>query len=212
MIEHVTDLLGAYVDGELHGLRLRQVEDHLARCAACCKELAELRSLSTLLQETIPSEAFTPTDRFVANLTLNLPRRPETAPRRKPLEFMWWLVPVGVLGAWIFLQTVITVTTVVSTANLTGLFGHAAAWLQQSGSDQSLWFSAGMGLFGNHVQGDSRTVLDLLNDFSIFGMNVTMQLVWQGGIALVYWFWLGLWWNRRRAVATPRLPHLPSHL
>ena len=209
MIEHVTDLLGAYLDGELHSLRLRQVEDHLAKCAACRKELAELRGLSTLLQKSIPSDAFTPTDRFVANLTLNLPRRPETAPRRKPLEFIWWLVPIGVLGAWLFLQTVVTVSTLITTADLTGLFGNSVAWLQP-GSQQSLWFSASMGLFGNQIQGNGRTALDLLNNFSLFGSGIIMQLVWQAGIALVYWIWLGLWWNRRRAVVMPRLPNMPS--
>jgi hypothetical protein len=210
MIEHVTDLLGAYLDGELRGLRLHQVEDHLSKCAACRTELEELRSLSMLLQETIPAEAFTPTDRFVANLSLTLPRRPEANPVRKPLEFLWWAVPAGVLGAWVFLQTVITVSTLVSTADLTGLFGNAATWLQ-NGSQQSLWFSASMSLFGNQVQGSGQTVLDLLNDFSVFGSSLIMQLVWQAGIALVYWVWLGLWWNRRRAVATPRLSKMPSH-
>ena len=210
MIEHVADLLGAYLDGELHGLRLRQVEDHLAKCAACRKELAELCGLSTLLQESLPTEAFTPTDRFVANLALTLPRRPVTVPSRKPLEFIWWLVPVGVLGAWVFLQTVITVSTLVSTADLTGLFGNAAAWLQNTPLN-TLWFSASMGLFGNQIQGSGRTTLDLLNDFSIFGSTITMQLVLQAGIALLYWVWLGLWWNRRRAIATPGLPNMASH-
>jgi len=209
MIEHITDLLGAYLDGELHGLRLRQVEDHLKKCAACRKELAELRGLSTLLQETIPTEAFTPTDRFVSNLMLNLPRRTETVSSRKPIGFVWWLVPVGVMGAWIFLRTVVTVSTLVSTADLTGLFGNAAAWLQ-SGPLNSLWFSAGMGLFGNQVQGSGRTALDLLNNFSVFGSSIIMQLAWQAAIALVYWVWLGLWWNRRRGIPAPGLANMAS--
>ena len=210
MIEHVTELLGAYLDGELRGLRLHQVEEHLEKCKACQKELKVLRGLSTLLQETIPAEDFTSTERFISNLTLSLPRRPEAVPRRKPLEILWWLVPAGVLGAWVFLQTVITVSTLVSTADLTGLFGNAVAWLQ-SGSQQSLWFSASMSLFGNHIHGNERTALDLLNGLSIFGSSLTMQLVWQAGIAMVYWVWLGLWWTRRRVAAAPRLPQSPYH-
>lgn len=83
MIEHVTDLLGAYLDGELHGLRLRQVEEHLTRCAACRQELEQLRGLSALLQESLPVESFTPAERFAANLALRLPRRPEVQPARK---------------------------------------------------------------------------------------------------------------------------------
>jgi hypothetical protein len=210
MIEHATELLGAYLDGELRGLRLHQVEEHLAKCKACQKELEELRGLSKLLQETVPAEAFTPTDRFVANLALNLPRRTEAKPTRKPLEFIWWLVPAGVLGTWVFLQTVMTVSTLISTANLTGLLGNATAWLK-NGSQQSLWFSASMGLFGNHLSGSGRTTLDVLNGLSVFGSSILMQLVWQAGIALVYWVWLGLWWTRRRAAVTPRLPQSPSH-
>ncbi len=135
MIEHVTDLLGAYLDGELHGLRLRQVEEHLEKCAACRKELAEMRHLSTLLQESYPVEAFMPADRFAANMVLRLsgqeesrrlPRQAGTAPSRKPLDFIWWLVPAGMLGAWVFVQAVFTVSSLVSTADLAGLFGNTS--------------------------------------------------------------------------------------
>jgi anti-sigma factor RsiW len=35
MDEHVHAWLEAYHDGELHGRRLEQVEDHLARCVEC---------------------------------------------------------------------------------------------------------------------------------------------------------------------------------
>jgi hypothetical protein len=210
MIEHATELLGAYLDGELRGLRLHQVEEHLTKCKACQKELEELRGLSKLLQETVPAEAFTPTDRFVANLALNLPRRPEANSVRKPLEFLWWAVPAGVLGVWVFLQTVVTVSTLISTADLTGMFGNAAAWLQ-NGSQNAAWFSASMSLFGNQIHSNERTALALLNDLSIFGSSLTIQLVWQAGIALVYWAWLAIWWTRRRTIAAPRLPGSPSH-
>jgi len=217
MIEHATDLLGAYVDGELQGPRLRQVEEHLKKCTGCRKELAELRRLSSLLQATVPMEDFTPADQFAANMVLRLsaqdaklgrPRRAGVAPSHKPTDFIWWLVPVGVLGAWIFIQAVFTVSTVVSTADLTGLLGNSAAWLG-GGSGQSLWFSTTMSVFGNQIQGSSRTLLDLLNGFSVFGSSVFIQLLVQAGIALVYWIWLGLWWNRRKAA--PQLPAMPLH-
>ena len=50
MIEHVNEWLGAYLDGELRGLRLRQVESHLAECSVCHSELESLRNLSALLR------------------------------------------------------------------------------------------------------------------------------------------------------------------
>ena len=219
MIEHVTDLLGAYLDGELRGLRLHQVEEHLAKCAACRTELEELRGLSTLLQETVPAGAFTPTERFVSNLALrlnaqdaaiNLLHRPEATPHRKPMEILWWLVPAGVLGAWVFLQAVTTVSTLVSTADLTGLFGNAATWLQ-NGSQNAVWFSASMSLFGNHLSGNGRSLLDVLNGLSIFGSSLTIQLAWQGGIGLLLWGWLAFWWSRQRTVSHPGSLHASSH-
>jgi hypothetical protein len=202
MIEHVTEWLSAYLDGELRGLRLRQVEVHLSECAACRSELIKLRNLSALLKDTAPGEIFMPTERFVTNLTLNLPRRLEVRQRRSATEIVWWLVPVAVLGAWIFTQTVLTVSTLVSTANLTGLFGNAAAWLQ-SGPQHAEWFSATLSLFGNNLSGNARTLLDVLDDLSIFRLSFTAQLAWQAGIGLLYWIWLAVWWSRRRAMANP---------
>jgi hypothetical protein len=219
MIEHVTDLLGPYLDGELHGLRLQRVEDHLAGCTTCRKELEELRQLSGLLQKSFTTESFMPADKFVANMVLRLsaqsatrrqPRREETSPDRKPLSLLWWLAPVGVLGAFYFVQTVFILSSLVSTANLTGLLGNATAWLQ-SGSQQSLWFTATMNLFGGQIHGSSQTALDLLNDFSVIGSNVFVQLLWQAGIALAYWAWLAMWWRRRKSAQEPSLPGMPLH-
>jgi len=202
MIEHVTEWLGAYLDGELRGLRLRQVEDHLLECAACHTELEDLRSLSKLLKDTVPAGTLTPTERFVTNLTLNLPRRPEAPQYQKAAEILWRLVPVAVLGAWIFTQTVLAVSTLVSTANLTGLFGNAAAWLQ-SGPQHTEWFSATLSLFGSNLSGNARALLDVLDDLSIFRLSFTTQLAWQAVIGVLYWIWLAVWWNRRRTITNP---------
>lgn len=210
MIEHVTEWLSAYLDGELRGLRLRQVEAHLTECVACRSELIELRNLSALLKGTVPAETFTSSERFVINLILNLPRHPEARQRRPVTEIVWWLVPVAVLGAWIFTQTVLAVSTLVSTANLTGLFGNAAAWLQ-SGPQHAEWFSATLSLFGNNLSGNARTLLDVLDDLSIFRLSFAAQLAWQAGIGLLYWIWLAVWWTRRRTAANPHFPQAPSH-
>lgn len=218
MTEHVTDLLGAYVDGELHGLRLRQVEEHLAKCAGCRKELTELRGLSSLLQKSVPMEAFTPADKFAANMVLqlsaqsartNTPRQAASAQPQKPLNWLWWLAPVGVLGAWVFAQAIFTLVSFLSTANAAGLLGNVTAWLQTAPS-QSLWFSASMSLFGGQLSGTSKTVLDVLNDISVTGASLIIQLAFQIGIALAYWAWLGLWWRRKTAPAAS-LPEMPLH-
>jgi hypothetical protein len=220
MIEHVSDLLGAYLDGELHGLRLRQVEDHLGKCNACRKELAELQHLSTLLQESLPASKFTTTDRFAANLALRLntqevarkqaSRMATVSSRRKPLEILGWLVPVGMLGAWVIIQLFFTASSLVSTANLAGLSGDSTAWLQ-AGSQQSLWYSASLGLFGNQLQGVSLEALSWLNGFSVLGADILTQLFLQVVIALIYWLWLGLWWKRSRKASVLSVAPAPSH-
>jgi hypothetical protein len=210
MTEHVTEWLSAYLDGELRGLRLRQVEAHLAECATCRSDLIELRELSALLKGNVPAETFTSTEHFVANLTLGLPRRPEIHHRRPVTEIVWWLAPVAVLGAWIFTQTVLTVSTLVSAADLTGLFGNAAAWLQ-NGSQHTEWFTATFSLFGNNLNGSARTLLGVLDSLSILRLNFTAQLVWQAAIALLYIAWLVFWWAYRRTMANLPFPQVPSH-
>jgi anti-sigma factor RsiW len=50
MEDEIRGLLPLYYDGELSGEAARRVELHLAGCAACRAELAELRELSLMLQ------------------------------------------------------------------------------------------------------------------------------------------------------------------
>ena len=103
MTEHVTEWLNAFQDGELNGPRLRQVQDHLARCAACRAELKELQSLSQMLKEADPAVADQPADRFIAELTLMLPRRDGgTASLSERENIGWWLAPAGAVAAWAF--------------------------------------------------------------------------------------------------------------
>ncbi len=219
MIEHVTDLLGAYVDGELHGLRLRQVEEHLSGCTACRKELEELRALSSLLQKSVPMEAFTPADKFAANMVLqlsaqsaraNAPRRATPAQPQKPLSFVWWLAPVGVLGAWVIAQAIFSLGSILSAANATGLLNNSLTWISTA-PQQSLWFSASMSLFGGQLSGASKSVLDVLNDVSVTGVSLIIQLALQIGIALAYWTWLALWWRQRKTAQPAALPEMPLH-
>ena len=86
MNQHVTPWLGAYHDGELKGLRLRQVEAHLAQCAACRVDLEKLQALGALLQESPAATGLMPPDRFVAQVGLRLPRRPTQPAWQRALE------------------------------------------------------------------------------------------------------------------------------
>jgi hypothetical protein len=192
MHEEMQSLLTAYMDGELHGWRLQQMDAHLAACEVCRNELIEMRQLSDLVR-TSPAPEFLPVDRFVSNLTLNLPRLPKHDLPAKGTTWVWWLVPAGLLGAWFFMQTVFTLTDVVTTANLTGLLGHASSWL--GGGQDAIWFHAASSMFGRQVV--TLPSISLLNNMSIFGANLLSGLFWEAVIGLLYCSWLVIWLLRR---------------
>lgn len=194
MPEHVTQWLGAYHDGELHGARLRQVEDHLAECAHCQAELEGMRSLSTLLKETAPEADFLSSERFAANLALRLPRQPETPqPRSKALEIGWWLVPLGTLGMWLFIQVTFSLRSAILFVADAGLLGSNLAWMQGN-SPQMGWFAAATNLFGNQVGLAGQVALSALNDAHWFITQAVGSLLPQVLLAVLYLGWLAAWW------------------
>lgn len=194
MHEDMRTLVNAYLDGELHGWRLLEMQTHLASCAACRNELSELRLVSNLLQAD-PAPELPLAERFVSQLTLSLPRPVPLRDRHpKPGSLSGWLVPAGLFGAWFFVQTVFTLTNVITAANMTGLLGHADRWL--GSGQESIWFSAVTSLFGGQAVGAQPTLF-LLNNVSVFGANLLSGFLWQAVIVLLYWAWLSIWWLGR---------------
>jgi anti-sigma factor RsiW len=192
MHENMRALLNAYLDSELTGRRLLEMEAHLGSCTACRDELNELRRVSELLQAD-PAPEFTPTDRFVSQLTLSLPRRPLHEQPVRLASPAWWLVPTAILGAWFFVRTVFTLTDMVGALNVTGLLGHASAWL--GSGQQTVWFSTLTGLVGRQAA-FAMPSLSLLNDVGVAGASVMGGFLWQALIVLLYWGWLFYWWLR----------------
>jgi len=197
MTEHVTTWLGAYHDGELRGLRLRQVEAHLAQCATCREDLERLRALATLLQESPAAENLMPPERFVAQVGLQLPRRPERSARQRALETGWRLVPLGLLGTWAFVQAVFAVAGGVLVALRMGLGGDVVAGLLPA-SQQGLSLSEIFSLSGASLGDVGRMMLRLLGNGGPLGWGVTLNLVSLFVIGLLYWSWLASWWARRQ--------------
>jgi hypothetical protein len=197
MPKHVTEWLGAYHDGELNSARMRQVEQHLAECAECQAELDGMQDLSRLLRETAPADEFIPTERFVANLILNLPRRPEQPQPRKMLEIGWWLIPVGLLGTWVFVHITSSLSSVVMATVDAGLFGNNLSWLQGN-PRQMEWFAMVMNLFGNQIGFTGRVILSELNDASLFVAELTGHYLWQVFLTVSYLGWLVAWWLRHQ--------------
>lgn len=104
MSDHVVAWLGRDLDDELHGMHLRKVEAHLEECADCRRELAQLISLSSLLQEY---PAFVPTTspaRFRAQVALKLPARDKSLNWGALLRWCWLAIPPLLLLAIAFAQ------------------------------------------------------------------------------------------------------------
>jgi anti-sigma factor RsiW len=196
MCEDMRALLNAYLDGELSGWRLLQVQNHLASCASCREELRELRLVSDLLQAA-PAPEFVPAERFVANLTLSLPRRPITSHLKRGPTLVWWLAPVALIGLWYFIQTVITLSGAVSLVAQSGLLAKGTAWLS-TGSQHTAWFSAVTDLFHGQAGTGTASTLSIADQVTLLGNSLLNQLFWQAVVALLYWVWMAAWWLRTR--------------
>jgi hypothetical protein len=68
-----------------------------------------------------------PPERFVAQVGLRLPRRPERSLWQRALLAAWRLTPVILLGAWVFLQTVLIVVGILRVTLGLGPGGELAA-------------------------------------------------------------------------------------
>ena len=196
MTEHVKQWLNAYLDGELRGAYIDRVESHLAECAECSAELDGLRKLSSLLRDTAPVGDFISTERFVSNLTLNLPRQPEHSQPRKILEIGWWLTPVGILGTWLFLQVTFLLSRLVLTASDAGLLGNTFA-VFKGNAPQAQWLEILTELFGSQP-GFNQTVISTLNNADLFVQSQGSAFIWQALLAIIYLVWLASWWFRQQ--------------
>lgn len=201
MANHVSEWLGAYHDGELHGARLRQVERHLAECTACRAELDEIQSISNLLQLPEPIEDFLPTERFVANLALRLPRQVEQTPTHPALKTIWWSVPLGLLGIYLCVAITQWLSSLLTLAVDSGLFNGNLAWL--GGHPRQMgWFATAQNLFGGQLGGLGLEILAWLNDANLYIVQLAGNLMPYVILGAGYLGWLAIWWLRNQAQPT----------
>ncbi|MDY6876884.1 MAG: zf-HC2 domain-containing protein [Chloroflexota bacterium] len=197
MTEHVTAWLGAYYDGELRGLRLRQVETHLAQCETCRTELKTLQALTALLPESPAAEGITSPDRFVSQVEIRLSRRPMQAAWKRTLETGWQLAPVGLLGAWAFGRAVFLVTRVVMGALRMGLGSDIVAGLLPA-AQQRPWLAEVFGLSNPGLNDIGQIMLRMLSNGGPLGWGITLNLALSVVIGLLYCSWLASWWARHQ--------------
>ena len=169
MDEHVHAWLEAYHDGELHGRRLQQVENHLVSCMECRAEWEGLQNLSALLQGSPPPTNLMPPERFVAQVGLRLPRQQEKAGKQTAFRVSWQIVPFGLFGMWVFAQALFIVIGLI----LLGL-------------------SFGLGDFLG------LSVLVTLDRGELLvwslGLNIGLSMV----LGVLYLSWLASWWVDRQ--------------
>ena len=191
MSNHMTEWLSAYLDGELRGSRLHQVEEHLAACEACRAELQSLQGLSAALHEVSAPE-FTSSERFAAQVNLRLPHELPKASKRRVQEAGWWMIPVSLLAVWVLINTSAVVGDVISAAKELGLLNSVPAWLIPASSSGAIW-SGTLGQLGI-LSGDG---LEWAETTEAFTRNTLPQLTWQVSIALLYLGWIAIWWARQ---------------
>jgi len=191
MSNHITEWLSAYLDGELKGRKRHQVKEHLAECGTCRAEFESLQGLSILLQQ-VPAVEFTSNERFVSQVNLRLPQRQVKSTTTRVIEVGWWMIPIGLLTAWIFLNTAIFINEIVSTADNFGLLDSASALLVADPSDNAVW-TAGLGQAGL-LEGDS---LQWAESTESLTRNVLPQSIGQVSIAILYLAWIAIWWARQ---------------
>ena len=187
--DHILELLGAYIDGELQGGQLRKVEAHLAECQSCLEEYYTLQALSATLHEAQMPDFPSP-EHFAADVALRLPRVPVKPIRTKALEVGWWLVPVGLIAAWIFVSTTILVSNVITAAGDFGLLNSASAWL--IAGSPGAGYSAFLGQIGFLGEGN----LEWLTFSESFTRSFVSSIFWQISIAMLYLSWFAIWWAR----------------
>lgn len=190
MSDHVMEWLNAYLDGEVHGSRLQYIETHLAECDACRAELASLEKLSDLLQEA-PAAEFTPPERLAAQVRLRLPRQKTATVRNRLIEIGWWMIPVALLGIWIFVNTSFFIYDMLSVADGLGWPTNISGWSIFNSWSAADWSSM-LGRLGV-LRGNSLALAISTESFTRVSLP---QIILQVSIALLYLSWMAIWWMR----------------
>jgi predicted anti-sigma-YlaC factor YlaD len=191
MSDHVSEWLNAYHDGELRGNRLHHVEEHVAECKLCQAELESLEGLSNVLHE-VPVPEFVPVEKFATQVNLRLPHKQTQVVGKQIVEVGWWMIPVGLVGAWIFVTTSAILGDVLSTASHFGLLSGISSWIS-AGPLNDVYLSASLGQAGV-LNGNSLSWAEATETLTRISLP---QIILQISIAVLYLSWLAIWWARR---------------
>jgi hypothetical protein len=110
------------------------------------------------------------------------------------------MIPVGLVGSWIFIGTSLFVTEILSVANNLGLLVGVSDWLAFGSASQSYW-SAALGQFGV-LSGNS---LDWAISTEALTRSSLPQLMLLVSTAILYLAWMAIWLARRQRQGQGRL-------
>jgi len=201
MMDHVLDWLQAYHDGELQGQKAHWVEAHLSYCESCRAELEALQAFSSLLQLSPPAPDLLHSESFVARVvqaTSEPSLRPAPAALKRALETGWYLIPVGLIGAWLFVQTAYIVVALILLAQSAPATAQLFPFTLPPIFDVS-WLAVEQCLAGSGLE----VLRCAAGHVASFGGAVVLGFGPLVGIALLYSAWVAAWWvGRRRCVAS----------
>ncbi len=192
-MDHVTDFLGAYLDGELRVSQAERIEKHLEMCALCRLELTELTKLNNLLQDTVSTPTMKSEDQFVADVGLLLRRQPESSTWERVLLTGWKAIPVGLATTWIFIQTSLIIMSCVYILSLV-VPGIAGIEHLLAASTPPVWSNALWGITQPWITQILEAVTELLHLDIHIHWNISVFLVLPFVIGTLYVCWLASWW------------------
>jgi len=189
--QHVTRWLPAYHDNELPAWRRHTVAAHLARCAGCRAELADMVMLSRWLHADDVAVRGLSTEQFVNQVNLQLPRRPVEVRWVRGLRTAWQWSPLALFGAWVFAQTLFAIVSGVNLAAFLGVSPVALTTVLPASPTPawytallniSNWYEGGQWMWGN-VYGVGMVV-----------QGLTLNWVVLGTVGVLFSSWLASWW------------------
>ncbi len=197
-MNHVTQQLQGYYDGELDHRTATAVEAHLALCTTCQAELASLEGLSELLATWDPARLPTTPGQFAAQVALQLPRRDHRSAAREALTWGWRLAPVLVLAVWVFVRTATVTTAVALGLTSAGIGGDVLAGLVGPailGRESAAWLPSILESLGLTALA---TLSGDLGDFLWLLQLPIASYVFTALVALAIASWLATWLMRGR--------------
>lgn len=198
MREHVMDLLNAYLDGELPALKRMQVEKHLEECETCRAELESLNALSDILQSAPVPAAPTPVERFASQVMLCLPQHPnlKASGLRSTSNTLLWLIPIGVLSLWVFLQVIWLVSGFLEIGLAAGIFQALEKWVAPSPNPLS-WILT-EDLLNSMLSFFGKGPLEITGRETAWLYHMMVQAAIEVELVILYWAGLSVWMHRNR--------------